>query len=73
MPEFKPSRVSLSSRGAALQYLAYARKALDRLERQLKALPDDEELPHWVLERMNQAASCLGQAYSFVCHRWGEE
>ena len=65
MTQFKPSSASLTPKKQALQSLAYARKAIEKLETYLEAVGDDD-VPSWVLTRVNQAASCFGQAVSFV-------
>tara|TARA_Y100000310_G_C20628788_1_gene787439 strand:- start:171 stop:416 length:246 start_codon:yes stop_codon:yes gene_type:complete len=65
MHKFTPSPESLTPKKQALKSLAYAKKAIGKLEAYLKTA-DDDDVPSWVLTRINQAASCAGQAVSFV-------
>jgi hypothetical protein len=65
MPVFQPSKVSLTPRRKALLALSYAKAAIEKLEAFLSGV-DDTEIPAWVFTRINQAATCFGQAVSFV-------
>lgn len=66
--KFLPSSSSLTPKRQALQALAYSRAAIERLERFLLAAPDNT-VPSWVFTRINQGASSLGVAVSFVVHK----
>ena len=61
MPVFQPSKVSLTPRRKALLALSYAKAAIEKLEAFLSGV-DDTEIPAWVFTRINQAATCFGQA-----------
>jgi len=65
MAQFKPSKASLTPKKKALLSLGYARAAVEALEKHLKD-SEDEAIPVWVLTKINQGATCLGQAVSFV-------
>lgn len=65
MSDFKPSQASLTPRRQVLQTLKYARSAVSELEKQVKA-SDDDAIPSWALTRINQGATCLGQALSLL-------
>ncbi len=54
-----------------LRTLAYTRKAVDGLEEFLLS-QKGEEVPTWVLDRINASASALGAALSFVSYRNAE-
>ena len=66
MTKFKPSPASLTPKKQAKKSLAYAKAAIRQLEAYLDIVEDEEEVPSWVLTRINQGASCLGQGVSFV-------
>lgn len=66
--KFLPSASSLTPKRQALQALAYSRAAIEKLELFLSKAPDDA-VPAWVLTRINQGASSLGLAVSFVIHK----
>ena len=65
MTKFRPSSASLTPKKRAEKSIAYARAALNVLDSYLKEVGDDD-VPDWVLTRINQAAALLGQAVSFV-------
>jgi len=65
MPKFKPSKASLTPRKKALLSLGYAKAAITKLEAFL-AGTEEGAVPAWVLTKINQGASSLGQAVSFV-------
>jgi hypothetical protein len=71
MPTFKPSKASVTPKKKALLSLSYCRAAIDRLEAYLRSA-DDKDIPVWVLRKINQGASCLGQAVSFVSFKLGK-
>lgn len=68
-PRFRPSAASLTPRKQALQALGYCKAAIERLEQYLNEVTDENEVPAWVLTRINQGASSLGVAVSFVMFR----
>ena len=72
MTQFKPSSASRTPKGQALQSLSYAKRAIERLEKYLERVGDDD-VPLWVLTKINQAASCFGQAVSFVKFKAAKE
>lgn len=63
--KFQPSTASLTPRRKALQDLAYIRAAVEKMEEHLTSTAS-EEVPTWVLTQINQGASCLGGALSFI-------
>jgi hypothetical protein len=65
MPQFKPSKASLTPKRKALLSLGYAKAAITQLEVFLQDT-EEGEVPAWVLTKINQGASTLGQAVSFV-------
>ena len=65
MAKFKPSSASITPRRKALLSLSYARAAIQKLETFLEEA-EDGDIPVWVLTKINQGATCLGQAVSFV-------
>ena len=65
MSQFEPSPASLTPRKKALLTLQYIRKAAARLETYVEAAPEDE-VPQWVLTRINQSGSGIGAAMSFL-------
>jgi hypothetical protein len=64
--QFEPSPASITPRKKALLTLRYVRKAVDALEAQLLENENEQAIPSWVLTRINQGASCLGSALSYV-------
>jgi len=61
--DFKPSRKSLTpaeQAGARLQYICRAAEVIE------KHMNEEGDLPHWVLERVNQSAQLMGMAVSYV-------
>lgn len=63
MAQFQPSKASLTPRNKALLTLRYIQKAVGLLEGYLEG---EGPIPTWVLTKINQSASCLGAALSFV-------
>lgn len=61
--DFQPSKKSLSPSEAAAARLRYICKAAEVVQAQLEK---DGDLPHWVLDRINQAAQSMGMAVSYV-------
>jgi|ETNvirenome_6_85_1030632.scaffolds.fasta_scaffold01116_16 hypothetical protein len=70
MAKFQPSKASLTPRKKALLTLKYAKKAVAMLE---KYLEGDGPVPTWVITKINQGASCLGAALSFVSFKTAKE
>ena len=66
MPQFEPSPASLTPKKKALLTLQYIRKAAVLLEAYVEASGDGEELPTWVLTRVNQSGSSIGAAMGFL-------
>ncbi len=61
--DFKPSRKSLTpaeQAGARLHYICRAAEVIE------KHMNEEGDLPHWVLERVNQSAQLMGMAVSYV-------
>ncbi len=71
MQQFKPSKASITPRKQALLSLSYAKAAITKLEAYLKEAGDND-VPSWVLTKINQAATCFGQAVSFVRFKKGK-
>jgi len=71
MPQFRPRKASLTPKKKALLSLAYARAAIEKLEVYLRT--EETEPPVWVLRRINQAATCFGQAVSFVTFKTSKQ
>lgn len=65
MGDFKPSSASLTPKQQVLKNLKYCKLAVGELEKQIRA-SDEDYLPGWALTRINQAATCLGQAVSYI-------
>lgn len=61
--DFQPSKKSLSPAEAAEARLRYICKAAEVVQAQLEK---EGDLPHWVLDRINQAAQSMGMAVSYV-------
>ena len=61
--EFQPSTKSLSPSEQATARLRYICKAATVVETHVAG---KEELPPWVLDRLNQAAQLMGMAVSYV-------
>jgi hypothetical protein len=61
--DFQPSAKSLSPVKQAAPKLRYICKASEVIE---KHLAEEGDLPHWVLDRVNQAAQLMGIAVSYV-------
>ena len=68
MRQFSPSPASLAPRARTLLTLRYIKKAAESVELYLEGVEEDA-VPTWVLERINQAATSLGAALSFVSYR----
>ena len=66
MPQFEPSPASLTPKKKALLTLQYVRKAAVLLEAYIETSGDGEELPTWVLTRINQGGSSMGAAMGFL-------
>lgn len=72
MSDFKPSSASLTPKQQALKTLRYSKLALADLERRVRAA-DEDKIPSWALTRINQAATCLGQASSYLKQMNGKD
>ena len=70
MAKFQPSKASLTPRKKALLTLRYIRKAVDGLEVYLQG---EGPLPGWVITKINQGATCLGAALSFVSFKTSKD
>lgn len=68
MKQFSPSAASIPPKERVLRTLSYTRKAVDGLEEFLLS-QKGEDVPTWVLDRINASASALGAALSFVSYR----
>jgi hypothetical protein len=66
MPQFEPSPASLTPKKKALLTLQYIRKAAVLLETYIETSGEGEELPTWVLTRVNQSGSSIGAAMGFL-------
>jgi hypothetical protein len=68
MRQFSPSSASISPRDRALSTLRYIKKAAESVETYIESTEGDA-VPTWVLERINQSATALGAALSFISYR----
>ena len=67
--QFQPSAASLDPRAKALKSLRYAKRAVGVLE----AYVEREPLPDWALNKVNQAATALGAAVSYIRYKENRE
>ena len=67
--DFKPSPASIDPRARALKSLRYAKKAIEVLEKYVEREP----LPDWALNKVNQAATALGSAVSYIRYKVNQE
>ncbi|MAH47681.1 hypothetical protein CMI37_17810 [Candidatus Pacearchaeota archaeon] len=63
MAQFKPSKASLTPKRQALMTLRYTKKAVASLE---EFIEKSDDVPGWVLTKINQSATCLGAALSYA-------
>jgi hypothetical protein len=63
--DFQPSKKSLSPKEVAEARLRYICKAAEVVQAQLEG---GDSVPHWVLDRINQAAQSMGMAVSYVSY-----
>lgn len=66
MSKFVPSSASLSPKEMALKHIRMIRQASEYVEKYLKSLPDDADIPSWVVMRMTESASVLGMAVGYI-------
>lgn len=66
MSHFVPSTSSLSPKEVALKQIRMIKQAAEYVEKYLKALPADADVPSWVVMRMTESASVLGMAAGYI-------
>lgn len=63
---FIPSTASLSPKEGALKQIKQARMAAELVEKYLKSLPDDSDVPAWVVMRMTESAQAMALAVGYI-------
>ena len=71
MHQFEPSAASLTPRKKALLTLQYIQRVAACLEAYIMASEEDDELPSWILTRINQSGSSIGTTMSFLTFKQG--
>lgn len=61
--EFKPSKKSISPKDELILRVRQMKGLLDQLEELIEA---EGQLPHWVVDRLNQAGVLLATVVSYV-------